>query len=277
VILRVHGALLVLGALTFAPEALADDGCHRLAPWNRVGSSLGHFIEPVPLALTALSPLPLVLLSPTGGDHALRLVAQQDLGGRYRLESVSVYTPYVLAGGALVGFGLSAVFGACEVERPLSAILQGMAGGLIATGLLKWGVGRQWPTGGQDPYAADRLAHSEYAREFYPFRFLGAWPSGHTLSMFAAAAAFRAAEYELGWLRFVGYPLAIGVGAGMWLGDRHWASDVLSGALLGEAIGSSVGRSFARSADASPTGFFAGTLVAAPVGGGMLLEWLGTW
>jgi membrane-associated phospholipid phosphatase len=248
-----------------------------MAPWNRVGVSLGHFTEPLPLVLTGLSPLPLIVMAPTGLDHDLRLVAQEDLGGRYRVESVSYFTPYVLAGGALVGFGVSAVTGACEVERPLSAILQAMGGGVMATGLLKFAVGRQWPNGGGDPNAPDRLSHPEYARTFYPFQKFGAWPSGHTLTMFAAASAFRAAEDELGWPRFLGYPLAVGVAAGMWLGDRHWASDILSGALLGEAIGSSVGRSFARSSDRPATGLGEGTLVAFPVAGGMLVAWLAVW
>jgi membrane-associated phospholipid phosphatase len=106
---------------------------------------------------------------------------------------------------------------------------------------------------------------------------LGAWPSGHTLTTMAAAAAFRAAEYDLGAWRFAGYPIAAGVGLGMWFSDHHWASDILSGALLGEAVGSSVGRSFARGASDGATGFSSGTLVAAPLEGGMLVTWLGTW
>lgn len=248
-----------------------------MAPWNRVGSSLGHFTEPLPIVLAAVSPLPLITMAPTGLDHELRLVAQEDLGGRYRAESVSLLTPYVVAGSALIGFGITAALGACEVERPFSAVVQAMGGGLIATGFLKVAVGRQWPTGGEDPYAADRLSHPEYAHTFYPFQKLGAWPSGHTLSMFAAAAAFRAAEDELGWPRFLGYPVAAGVAAGMWLGDRHWVSDILSGALLGEAIGSSVGRAFAQSGDEPAVGLAHGTFVALPVEGGMLAAWLAVW
>lgn len=270
-------ALLLPLVLLIASPALGAPECSRLAPWNRVGSSLRHFTEPLPLVLAGLSPLPLIAMSPTGLDHDLRLVAQEDLGGRYRVESVSLFTPYVLAGGALAGFGVSAALGACEIQRPLAAILQGMGGGFIVTGLLKWGVGREWPSGGADPYAPDRLSHPEYAHTFHPFQMLGAWPSGHTLSMFAAASAFRAAEYELGWPRFLGYPLAVGVAAGMWLGDRHWASDILSGALLGEAIGSSVGRSFARSEDGPAAGLVHGTLVAFPTQGGMLVAWLAIW
>ncbi|HSU41226.1 MAG TPA: phosphatase PAP2 family protein [Polyangiaceae bacterium] len=268
-------AFLALLSLGFARPAEGE--CNRLAPWNRVGTSLAHFTEPLPVTLAALSPLPLMAMAPTGVDHDLRLVAQEDLGGRYRIESVSNFTPYVLAGSALVAFGVSAALGACEVERPLSAILQGMAGGFMVTGVLKWSVGRQWPNGSRDPNAPDRLDHPEDAYTFHPFQLVGAWPSGHTLSMFAAAAAFRAAEDELGWPRFLGYPLAAGVAAGMWLGDRHWASDILSGALLGEAIGSSVGQSFAQSGDGPRSGLAHGTLVAIPLSGGMLATWLAVW
>ena len=84
----------------------------------------------------------------------------------------------------------------------------------------------------------------------------------------AAAAAFRAAEPELGVLAWSGYPLALGVGAGMWLGDHHWASDVISGALLGEAIGGSVGRSFEATLPDGATGSV--SLLVLPLDGGAL-------
>jgi hypothetical protein len=267
---------VLTAALAFSRAARAEGGCTRLAPWNRVGTSLRHFTEPAPLALAALSPVPFVALAPSGADHDLRLLVQRDLGGRYRLEPVSNLAPYVLAGAAFAGFGASALAGACELERPLAAVVQSMTAGFVVTGLLKWGVGRQWPNGGRAGDAPDRLSHPEYATTFHPFALIGAWPSGHTLTTFAAAAAFRAAEYELGAWRFVGYPIAAGVGLGMWFSDHHWASDIVSGALLGEALGSSVGQSFGRGRDTA-TGFSAGTLVAAPLEGGMLVTWLGTW
>ena len=37
---------------------------------------------------------------------------------------------------------------------------------------------------------------------------------------------------------------ASAVATGMWLGDQHWMSDILSGALIGGAIGRSVGLAF---------------------------------
>jgi membrane-associated phospholipid phosphatase len=273
-------AVAMLGAvcaLVAAPPAVAAGACERLAPWNRVGASLAHYVEPVPLILTGVSPLPVLVMAPSGLDHDLRLVAQRDLGGSYKLEPVSLWTPYVLAGSSAIGWGVSALVDACEVQRPLSAIVQAMAGGFVVTGLLKWSVGRGWPNGGADPYAPDRLEHPEYAQDFRPFRHgFGAWPSGHTLSMFAAAAAFRAAERELGWLRFVGYPLAAGVGFGMWMSDRHWASDIFAGALLGEAIGGSVGQSFARAED-QPAPGTRRSLYVVPVSGGVLAGVSGEW
>jgi membrane-associated phospholipid phosphatase len=51
----------------------------------------------------------------------------------------------------------------------------------------------------------------------------------------------------------IAYPVAAGIGAGMIVGDHHWASDVVAGALIGQAIGWSVGRSFReRAHGASP-------------------------
>jgi hypothetical protein len=52
--------------------------------------------------------------------------------------------------------------------------------------------------------------------------------------MFSAAAAFRASNPELGSAAWLGYPLALGVASGMWLGDHHYASDIFSGALFGQ-------------------------------------------
>jgi len=258
-----------LGAAWLVPSR-AHAACERGAPWNRLGDSAAHLVEPLPLVLIAASPLPLLAFSPTGVDHDLRLVAQRDLGGRYELEPVSLYAPYVLAGGVLLGFGVSAIVGACELQKPQAAVLQAMLSGFVLTGVVKWAVGREWPNAGQDPFEPHRLRQHANAREFRPFGFrFGAWPSGHTLSMFTAAAAFRAALPDAGLWRFVGYPLALGVGAGMWLGDRHWASDVLSGALLGEALGGSVGRSFAD--ESAETGATNGSLLVLPLPRGGLV------
>lgn len=262
-------AQVALTTLLICFEVRAEEHCAESAPWSRLGRSAREWAQPVPIALTLGAAVPPAVFAPTGLDHRLRLVAQQDLGGRYRLEPVSYYAPFVLAGSVLVTHVAGQLGGSCAVKRPTAAVLQAMVVGIGVTGLLKWGTGRGWPNGGRDPRAPDRLEHSEAARTFRPFRAgLGAFPSGHTLTMMVAAAAFRGAEPELGVLSWVGYPLALGVGAGMWLGDHHWASDIVSGALLGEAIGGSVGRSFAASDPAASE--HAVTLVVVPLDGGAL-------
>jgi membrane-associated phospholipid phosphatase len=187
-------------------------------------------------------------MAPTGLDHDLRVIAQEELGGRHDLEPVSVLAPYVLGGGVLVGYTLSAATSACDWQRPQAAMLQAMALSVGSTVLLKWAVGREWPNAGLDPDDPERLEHPERAQHFTPFRSFGSWPSGHTSFMFAAASSFRTSTPGLGVVSWLGYPFAVGVAAGMWIGDHHWASDIVSGALLGEALGASVGYGFAPSA-----------------------------
>ena len=262
-------AQVALSILFLRFEAAAEPQCSRVAAWSRLGSTGEELVRPLPLVLALGAAAPPAVLVPTGLDHRLRLVAQKDLGGRYHLEPVSFYAPFVLAGGVLVTHVGATLGGSCAVRRPTAAMLQAIVLGLGVTSLLKWGTGRGWPNGGRDPYAADRLAHPDAATTFRPFRAgLAAFPSGHTLTMMVAAAAFRAAEPELGVLAWSGYPLALGVGAGMWLGDHHWASDIISGVLLGEAIGGSVGRSFAPE-DPEHAGTKVG-LVVVPLEGGAL-------
>lgn len=116
------------------------------------------------------------------------------------------------------------------------------------TGALKWATGRPFPNHGLHPQDPARLEHPEYAREF---NFLPldltkgwAWPSGHTSTNFAMAAALTAALPDQLWIPFVAYPAATAIGLGMINGQHHWASDVVAGALIGQAIGWSVGRGF---------------------------------
>jgi membrane-associated phospholipid phosphatase len=266
------GVALALAGVTTAQPTRAESACWETKPWSRLGSTAENFARPAPLALTTVAALSPFALAPRA-DHQLRLVAQRDSFGQPRLEPVTVWTPYVLAGGLLVGYGVSVAVDSCKAQRVLAPLIQAGFLTYVTVGLLKFGVGRRWPNGGTDPRAPDRLEHPERARDFSPFqRGIGAWPSGHTAIMMASAAAFRASNPELGVLSFAGYPLALGVAGGMWFGDHHWASDVVSGALLGEAIGGSVGESFAEALGVP------GTLSISPLpGGGFEAEWLALW
>ena len=267
------GVALALLSLSGIAKAEGKPGCAETKPWSRLGTTAENFARPVPLTLTWFSVLSPLLLSPTGADHQLRLVAQRDAFGKPRLEPVSIGTPYVLGTGLLIGYTVGLATGSCATQRVLVPILQAGVLTYGVVGVLKISIGRQWPNGGSDPSASDRLEHPGRARDFAPFqRGIGAWPSGHTAVMFAFASAFRASNPELGVLSFLGYPLALGVAGGMWFGDHHFASDIVSGALLGEAIGSSVGKSF------SETLGVPGSLMVSPLsGGGFGAHWATLW
>jgi membrane-associated phospholipid phosphatase len=265
-------------ALGVALMALFVSGRARAAdcgsePWSRLSASAANFARPAPLALTALAVATPFAFAPTGLDQRLRVVAQRDLFGRSNLEPVSVWTPYVLAFGLFVGYGVSVAADSCPAKRVLSPPIQ--AGVLTFVGIdaLKLAVGRQWPNAGRNPNAPDRLDHPASAHDFAPFRRgFAAWPSGHSALMFAGAAAFRASNPELGWVSWLGYPLALGVASGMWLGDHHFASDIVSGALFGEAIGSSVGTSFSGALGVP------GEIALVPTEqSGFAVRWLGVW
>lgn len=254
-------------------HARALEPCSDVAPWSRLAESGQHLARPVPLTLTALAVVTPFAMVPTGLDQQVRLLAQRDWFGKPQLEPVSVWTPYVLAGGLVVGYAVAALADSCAAKRRLAPVLQAGVLTFGAVAVLKFGVGRQWPNGGRDPNAPDRLDHPEYARDFAPFqRLYAAWPSGHTALMFAGAAAFRAGNPDLGLAAWLGYPLAVGVASGMWLGDHHWGSDIISGALLGEAIGSSVGQSFSEA-----LGVPGALVLSAPGGAGLGVQWLTVW
>ncbi|HYQ03454.1 MAG TPA: phosphatase PAP2 family protein [Polyangiaceae bacterium] len=267
------GAALALLSLSGIARAEAKPGCVETKPWSRLGTTAENFARPVPLTLTWFAVLSPLLLSPTGADHQLRLVAQRDAFGKPRLEPISIWTPYVLGTGLLIGYTVGLATGSCATQRVLVPILQAGVLTYGVVGVLKISVGRQWPNGGSDPSAPDRFEHPERAQDFAPFqRGIGAWPSGHSAVMFAGAAAFRASNPQLGWLSFAGYPLAFGVAGGMWFGDHHWASDIVSGALLGEAIGGSFGKSF------SETLGVPGSFLVSPLGGsGFAAQWFTLW
>jgi membrane-associated phospholipid phosphatase len=240
---RARSLVRVVVMLFLSADARAANECPVL-PWHHLGLTGSELVRPLPLALGSGALLAPLAMAPTGLDHELRVLAQEDLGGSHDLEPVSVLAPYVLGGGVLVGYVASVGAAACDVQRPQAAMLQAMVLSVGSTVVLKIAVGREWPNAGLDPDDPERLEHPERAEHFTPFRTFGSWPSGHASFMFAAASAFRTSTPDFGVASWLGYPLALGVAAGMWIGDHHWASDIISGALLGEALGSSVGYGF---------------------------------
>lgn len=148
-----------------------------------------------------------------GTDHLLRRVPR-NLG---RFEAVS----------ALAG-GLYLVGGAAhhpEMHRAGLRALESLAISSVGTTALKIMVGRARPGDGREEDT------------FHPFRLSStswSFPSGHTSAVFAVAGALSS---ELGhdhpWVPFVAYPAATWVGVSRIVDGRHWATDVLAGAVVG--------------------------------------------
>lgn len=240
--------LSLLLACCAAPSVQAKELC--AAPWQRIPENGRQLIRPVPLVLIGVAATSPIALIPTGADHELRVFSQRELGGSYWPEDVSVVAPYALLPALGIFYAGAALGDWCEAQKPAAAVLQGIVETALVYGITKIITGRRWPV--NDP-ATETLDRPETARDFRPFQRihqeLGAFPSGHTGFMFAAAAALRASSPEFGLWRYVGYPFAAAMGFAMWFGDHHWASDIVTGALLGEAIGGAAGRSWAPQPD----------------------------
>jgi hypothetical protein len=92
--------------------------------------------------------------------------------------------------------------------------------------------------------------------------------------MSIAAALYGFAPDNNWWALYFGYPLAMGIGFGMVVGDHHWASDVVAGAMLGHAVGYTVGRRFRKAYEGdkespSPRAFSIEGIQAIPTASGM--------
>ena len=270
-----RAALLTLAFLaTHAATAL---GCEELAPWSRLSATANHTFTPLPLSLAISSPLAPLLMAPTGADYELHLFAQRDLHGRPNAESISVYTPFVFPLVVAGVDGIAHAVDACAIARPSSAMLQAMGISLVLVTSLKFVTGRSWPSGGLDPNAPGYLYHPEFSRRFHWFSWNQgtAWPSGHTAIMVAAASALSTVEGARSWVGYAAYLAAGGVAAGMWLGDHHWASDIVSGALIGVGIGRGAGLAFREQASTTNKP----SMLLVPMLGGAVsgLQLVGSW
>jgi membrane-associated phospholipid phosphatase len=79
---------------------------------------------------------------------------------------------------------------------------------------------------------------------WFNMNFVAGWPSGHTATAFAAAAAISQIYPDIH-VKIAAFSYAALIGLGVSF-SVHWASDVIAGALIGSAIGATVGKSFNR-------------------------------
>jgi membrane-associated phospholipid phosphatase len=223
------------------------------APWDGLGEDVADAFTGYNLLFYGGAVALTGAMAFGGADHAIRVGVQRSLASPAFGDGV-YYTGYVLPAVLAPATYLAGLVGGDhDMTAAGSAALQALGVTLLATGVLKIAVGRPYPLNGGDPNAPDRLDHPEYARQFRPFGSfwpLPAWPSGHTSATTAIAAALTAYYPEHPWIPLVGYPVALAIGFGLVDGDRHWTSDVVSGALVGHAIGYSIGGSFRRRARA---------------------------
>lgn len=102
-------------------------------------------------------------------------------------------------------------------------IASGIAAGVI-TPILKEVVGRSRPSTHKGVY------------DFHPFSGSASFPSGETTEAFAVASVI-ATEYPNTWVEILAYGTATLVGFARMREDAHWASDVVTGALIGTCVG----------------------------------------
>ncbi len=268
--------LVLILVLAIAPASARARPRSTPTPFDGLGDNVAYAFTGTRLLFPAAAVAVTGSMAFSGEDHALRAAVQRQLRAPAWADG-AYYAGYIAP--AVVAPGLY-VIGLAARDRKTTgagaAALQALVVTLGVTGALKLVTGRPYPLHGGDPAAPDRLDHPEYAREFHPFKpllFLS-WPSGHTSSTVSIAAALAAYYSDEPWVGFVGYPLALGIGFGMVVGDRHWTSDVISGALIGHVIGYSVGRGFRRTL-AGDQPLQSLVLPRALPGGGMELDWTG--
>jgi membrane-associated phospholipid phosphatase len=242
----------VCAALSSVPEeARADPAPSMATPIDALGKDLADAFTGYDLFFYGGAVMGTGVMAYGGIDQAIRVGVQEHLAAP-AYGDASLYAGYIVPAVVAPGVYLvGLVAGDSAVTGAGSASLQSLGVALLTMGVLKVGVGRVYPLNGGDPNAPDRLEHPSYAHTFYPFQNLWplpSWPSGHTIGTISVTAALTGYYPDQLWIPAIGYPLGIAIGCGMVDGDRHWASDVIAGALIGHAIGYSIGKAFRRRA-----------------------------
>ena len=219
-------------------EALTDAPAPRAfeAAASRVGTSAGRPVWHQPVLVGSLG----VIL--TGfADQQIRLNVQEEVqeddGGEPRAPASSIShwsTPVALGIGAgLLGAGLGTHRPALARTGRDALVAVGVASLLATTANIT--VGRAHPEANRG---------TDYFTPFQAPSQNNSFPSGNTSRAFALAAVV-AAHTRHPVLRVTAYGAAAAVGIAQVVADRHFASDVVGGAVLGTWVGQGVVRHFA--------------------------------
>ncbi len=128
-----------------------------------------------------------------------------------------------------------------------SAALQAVAIAWVSGNLVKAITGRRDPRYFEPDLAEERSR--DWVFGFWRRGIYNGWPSGHTITNMAMAAALSSYYSDSAKVRAWAYGWAACVMASAtfgYQGDIHWVSDVVAGGAMGWAIGRTVGKAFAR-------------------------------
>jgi membrane-associated phospholipid phosphatase len=165
-------------------------------------------------AIAALSPLD---ESVRDGWQDVRSKSSNDVAKVIR----HVGQPEVYATVALGTVATGLISGNSKITRAGARISSGIALGGAVSALIKLGVGRRRPFSAEDQYT------------FGPFTKADAsFPSGHTMTAFALATGISDEVHSLP-VTIGMYTLVTGVGWSRMNDNKHWLTDVLSGAAIG--------------------------------------------
>ncbi len=134
--------------------------------------------------------------------------------------------------GSKYSFGVLGAFEAGGIlfhdDNARAVAQDGLASSIIAAGIitpsLKYAFGRRRPHKSHDTY------------RFSPFSGDDSFPSGHATQAFAVASVV-AEHYDSPIIKIGAYGLAATVAYARMEQNKHWASDVLAGALIGTFVG----------------------------------------
>jgi len=212
-------------------------------PIDAVGADLGAAFGGINLLFYAGAVGGSAALAFSGADESIRSAVLAHIGSNAYGDTANV-TGYILpavVGPAVWLAGLAA--GNRDAAGAGSAATQAVVFTVVTVSVLKIGVGRAYPPAPDNSF-------TPFQSWSTPFP---AWPSRHSsssTSVVAALTGYYGADKL--WIPFVGYPIGIAIDFGMLVGDQHWTSDLLAGAVIGQCIGWSVGRAFRARARGEP-------------------------
>ena len=187
-----------------------------------------------------------VALFPADKRIAIRLQDSTTQANRFAHHAATGIELIASPGAFVIGGGMYAIGRLAHIPRATDLGLHGIEAVLMAdvlTGLLKGSAGRARPF-----VVGDTLPRAfKFGRGFYKGTDYSSFPSGHTTSAFAAAAAVTS-ETSHWWPRStifiapVMYGGATLVGLSRMYHNKHWASDVVLGAGIGTFSGIKVVR-----------------------------------